>query len=450
MSSQRNKYFVFLLIITFFFKAGYSQTDNKKITGRVVDAATGQVLDGIKVTLPGISSTITADSGIFEISVPDDNITLRFEGIGYQSELVALKGRSDIQVQLNEEGFNSVYNTIVTPSGEKTLISVNNAVNGIKGSFKETASSADEIMQGKMAGVNVISRSGDPGAGANIFIRGYHSLNTCSQPLIVVDGVIYDNRDYAGSNITGNPENNPLLLIDPKDIESITVLKDAVPIYGGKAANGVILVNTIRAKQAATRIDFYTHHGVNFKPVNMPVMEADDYKVYLTDQITAAGLSGDDVSNLYFMSDDITSQDYYRYHNNTNWQDEIFNNSAEHNYYVRVTGGDEKMKMAASVGFLNKEGIIRERELSRYNMRINGDINATQNLDINVSLAFTLNDKDLKGSGVCNPLSPIYLALAKGPIFAPYINNEQGTTPNLEDYDSLAISNPVAILNNMF
>ncbi len=448
MSSQRNNFLLFL-IITFLFNAGYSQTGNNKITGRVVDAATGQLLDGIKVTLPGISSTITADSGIFEISVPDDNISLWFEGIRYQSELVALKGRSDIQVRLNEAGYHSVYNTIVTPTGEKALISVNSAVNGIKGSFKKTASSADEIMQGKIAGVNVISRSGDPGAGTNIFIRGYHSLNTYSQPLIVVDGVIYDNRDYAGSNITGNPENNPLLLIDPKDIESISVLKDAVPVYGGKAANGVILINTVRAKQAVTRIDFYTHHGVNFKPVNMPVMEADDYKIYLTDQITTTGISGDDASNLYFMSDDITSQDYYRYHNNTNWQDEIFNNSTEHNYYVRVTGGDERMKMAASVGYMKKEGIIKQSELSRYNMRINGDIVAAKNLDINVGLAFTLNEKDLKGSGVYNQLSPVYLALAKGPIFAPYINNELGTTPNLEDYDPLFISNPVAILKNM-
>jgi TonB-linked SusC/RagA family outer membrane protein len=449
MSLHGNKYFSILLIITLLFKVAYSQTENKSITGRVVDAVTGQALDGIKITVPAVSSTITTDSGKFEISVPDDNITLMLEGIGYQSAQVALKGRSDIYVRLNEEGFNSVYNTIVTPVGEKSLISVNNSVNSIEGSFKETASSADGIMQGKVAGVNIISRSGDPGAGANIFIRGYHSLNTNNQPLIVVDGVIYDNRDYAGSNITGNPQNNPLLLIDPKDIESITVLKDAIPVYGGKAANGVILINTIRAEQAATRIDFYTHQGVNFKPVNMPVMEADDYKVYLTDQIISAGYSGDLVSNLSFMSDDIGSQDYYRYHNNTNWQDEIFSNSTEQNYYIRVTGGDEKMRMAASVGYLKKNGIVKQSDLSRYNMRINGDINATKDLEINVGLAFTYNDKNLKGSGVYNPLSPIYLALAKGPIFAPYINNERGTTPNLEDYDPLAISNPVAILNNM-
>ncbi len=449
MSLQGNKFYSILLILTFLFKITYSQTENKSIKGIVVDAVTGQALDGIKVTVPGLSSTITADSGKFEISVPDDNITLMLVGIGYQSEQVALKGRSYIHVRLNEEGFNSFYNTVVTPVGEKKLISVNNSINSMEGSYKETASSADGIMQGKMAGVNIISRSGDPGAGANIFIRGYTSLNTSSQPLIIVDGVIFDNRDYAGSNITGNPENNPLLLIDPKDIESISVIKDATPVYGGKAANGVILINTIRAKQLATQIDFYTHQGVNFKPVNLPVLEAADFKVYLTDQIISAGYSGDFVSHLNFMSDDISSQDYYRYHNNTNWQNEIFANSTEQNYYVRVTGGDENMKMAASVGYLNKNGIIKNTDLSRYSMRINGDINATQNLEINVGLAFTYNDKNLKGSGVYNQLSPIYLALAKGPIFAPYINNERGTTPNLEDYDPLAISNPVAILNNM-
>ena len=449
MSLQGNKYFSILLIVTFLFKVAYPQIQEKNITGRVFDASTGQALAGIKVTVPGISSTITADSGTFEISVPGDNITLIMEGIGYQSEQVALQGRSDINIRLKEKGFNSVYNTIVTPVGENALISVNNSVNFIEGSFKETASSADGILQGKIAGVNIISRSGDPGAGANIFIRGYHSLNTNSQPLIVVDGVIYDNRDYAGSNITGNPQNNPLLLIDPKDIENITVLKDAVPVYGGKAANGVILINTVRADQAATKIDFYTHQGVNFKPLNLPVMKADDYKVYLTDQIVSAGYPGNFVSGLDFMSDDITSQDYYRYHNNTDWQDEIFTNSTEQDYYIRVTGGDEKMKMSASVGYLKKAGVIKKSDLSRYNMRINGDINATKNLEINVGLSFTYNDKNLRGSGVYSPLSPIYLALAKGPIFAPYINNERGTTPNLEDYDPLGISNPVAILNNM-
>jgi TonB-linked SusC/RagA family outer membrane protein len=449
MSLQGKKYFSILLIIAFMFKVAYSQTENKNITGRVVDASTGQALNGVKVTIPGVGSTITSDSGKFEISTPQDNITLMLEGIGYQSAQAALKGRSDIYVRLNEEGYHSAYNTIVTPAGEKTLISVNHSVNFMDGSYKETACSADGIMQGRMAGVNVISRSGDPGAGANIFIRGYQSLNTNNQPLIVVDGVIYDNRDYAGSNITGNPPNNPLLLIDPKDIESITVLKDAVPVYGGKAANGVILINTIRARQAATQIDFYTHQGVNFKPVNLPVMEADDFKVYLTDQLISFGYSGDYVSDLNFMSDDVSSQDYYRYHNNTNWQDEIFSNSREQDYYIRVSGGDEKMRMAASVGYMKKNGIIRQNDLSRYNMRINGDINATKDLEINVGLAFTYNDKNLKGSGVYNPLSPVYLALAKGPIFAPYINNELGTTPNLEDYDPLGVSNPVAILNNM-
>jgi TonB-linked SusC/RagA family outer membrane protein len=449
MDSNSCKHIFLLLVFSFLFCKVFSQIDSTIVTGVISDASTDEPLEGVKILAPGISSAFTNDSGKFTIQIPNLNITVQISRIGYQAKEVPLKGRSYISVKLYDESFESVYDLIKLPYSEQPFNTIMNSVDMINGSFSETSISPDGIIKGKISGLNVISRSGSPGIGSNMFLRGFSSIYATNQPLVIVDGMIFDIREYSNSMILGNIY-NPLANIDVKDIESITLIKDGNSIYGSKAANGIILVNTMHAKEAVTRIDFYTHAGIKFIPEYIPVMDAISYRIYLTDQLNSMGLSPDEIQQLPYMIDDNTMPDYNRYHNNTNWQDEVFNQGFEQNYYLRVTGGDEIAKYGLSVGYLNSSGIIKETNFSRYSTRFNADVFITSRFKANTSIAFTYGEHNLRDDGTIPRTSPLYLSLIKAPVFAPYIINDLGqTTPTLEGVDSLDLGNPVSIIKNM-
>ncbi len=443
------KHTFLLLIFTFFFNIIFSQNDSIKVTGSIIDAVTGEPINGIKVFLPGISSVSTDANGEFIIFVTNSKATLYISGMGYQIKEIPLRGKTDFRIKLYDESINSVYDLIKVPYSNQSYSTLVNSVEMVNSSFTETSVSADDILHNRISGLNVINRSGIPGIGSNMFLRGFSSIFATNQPLIIVDGMIYDNDEYAGSLISGYMS-NPLGNIDVKDIESITVIKDGNSIYGSKAANGIILINTVHPKDVTTYIDFYTHAGIKFKPEFLPMMDGDNFRSYLSEQLSSSGLSTDQIQQLPYMNDDNSVEGYYKYHNNTNWQDEVFNNGIEQNYYLRVTGGDQIAKYGLSVGFLNSSGIVKETKLTRYNTRFNADVSVTSRFKINTNLAFTHNVHDLRDEGIAYYTSPIYLSLIKAPIFAPNIIDDHGkTTPVLEGYDSLLISNPAAIIENM-
>jgi TonB-dependent SusC/RagA subfamily outer membrane receptor len=139
------------------------------------------------------------------------------------------------------------------------------------GEWKRPDETIDALLQGQVAGLNSIRRSGSPGVGANLFLRGYNSLYATNKPLFIVDGMLYDVNDY-GESIIANNYTNPLALINAQDIDNVTVLKDATSIYGVKGANGAIMITTTRAKQQATKIDVGVYLGINQAPDYMPVM----------------------------------------------------------------------------------------------------------------------------------------------------------------------------------
>lgn len=438
-----------LLILTFFFNVIFSQNDSIKVTGSIIDAVTGESLNGIKVSIPGISSVSTDANGEFSILVANSKATLYISGMGYQIKEIPLKGKTEFKIKLYDESLNSVFDLYKMPYSNQSYSTLVNSVEMFNSSFTETSVSADDVLHSRVSGLNVINRSGVPGIGANMFLRGFSSIFATNQPLIIVDGMIYDNSEYSGSLISGYAS-NPLGNIDVKDIESMTIIKDGNSIYGSKAANGVILVNTVHPKEVTTYIDFYTHAGIKFKPEFLPMMDGYNFRSYLSEQLSSSGLSSDQIRQLPYMNDENSVEGYYRYHNNTNWQDEVFNNAIEQNYYLRVTGGDQIAKYGLSVGFLNSSGIVKETKLTRYNTRFNADVSVTSRFKINTNLAFTHNVHDLRDDGIAYYTSPIYLSLIKAPIFAPNIIDDQGqTTPVLEGYDSLLISNPAAIIQNM-
>ncbi len=421
------------------------------ITGVVKDAASGKGAPGVNVSVEGFSAAISDESGNFTLKVPDYLATVRVTGEGFQTMILPLKGRKSLTVMLNDDSQESVYEQIDMPNGK--VLKSYNAAAAVGAPANNTWSNPiempDALFQGKASGLNAIRRSGTPGVGANLFLRGFTSLYATNKPLLIIDDMVYDYNDY-GESIIANNYTNPLSLIDVKDIMDVTVLKDAASVYGTKGANGAIIVTTTRAKQQATKIDFGAYYGMNFAPDKMPVMGDADYRLYLSDVLQAKGLSSNSIYTQPYMDDNKSNPMYYATHNNTDWQKKVMENSMNSNYYIKVTGGDNIATYALSMGYLKNEGVLKGTDLSRYNTRFNAQLNFSQKFTGMANLSFTYNEQNLKDQGVANTTNPIYLGLVKSPLFTDREVNEAGAvSPNLADADMFNVSNPTAVTDLM-
>jgi TonB-linked SusC/RagA family outer membrane protein len=422
-----------------------------KITGTVKEVSTGKLLPGISISVPRYSAALTDDKGYFSINVPDNSTSLMVSGPGYQQREVPLKGRSSVDINLFEDSFISVYDEAGMPYGNEPLNQIAHSVASINsgGNWGRTLETPDTWLQGRVAGLNAVRRSGTPSIGADLLLRGFNSLYATNQPLYVVDGVIYDINSYGNSLITGHAT-NPLADIDIRDIDNITVIKDGASMYGTRGANGVILITTGRAKDIATKIDFAAYGGFNFVPRQIPVMKAGDYRTYLSDILKTGSLTDDQIQALPFMNDNTSNPDYYRYHNQTDWQKEVMRNSFNQNYYLKVTGGDDIATYALSLGSTSNKGIITNTGLTRYFMRFNSVFKLSSKLTANTNLSFTSSEQILKDQGINTTTNPLYLALIKAPILPTHqIGDDGSQSPNLADTDIFGKSNPVAAIQNI-
>lgn len=426
---------------------------SQRVGGVVKDAVTGKPLAAINISIPDFSAALTDDNGKFTIKVPNYDVTLFIGGEGFQSKELPLRGDSVANISLYEDSYNSIYDVAVFPFGSKpknqsvmAVTSVSTADNWAR--FNE---SSDGYLQGKSAGLNATMRSGTPGAGAYLNIRGYSSLLTTNQPLIIVDGMIYDCTDY-GNSLISKRYTNALADIDMRDIENISIIKDGATTYGTKGANGVIIITTGHAKQLATRIDAGIYSGFNISPKKLPVMNAGDYRTYLTDILKSRGWDNNQILAQPYISDDTsaTNPNYYRYHNQTDWQKEVFNNTTNNNYYVKVSGGDNIAKYVLSMGFLSNPSVTKGSSFKKYNIRLNADFNILRRLTATTTFTFNFNEQSLRDQGMATKTNPIYLALVKAPFMSNHVISDNGlVSPNLADTDTLGVGNPTAVVQNM-
>ncbi len=238
-----------------------------KVKGVVKSAKTKLGLSGINVAVDGFSAAITNNDGTFEVRVPNLDAKLKISGENYQTKVYALKKqKSSIEIYLYEPNYSPSYEVANLPSGEKMQFDNTNAtsiVNFEKGQWSNPVNeSIGGYLQGRATGLTSVRSSGTPGTGSYLTIRGFNSLYATNKPLIVVDGMIYDDEDY-GSGIVQNNMSSPLTNIDVKDIEDVTIIKDGSSLYGTKGANGVINITTTRATELSTKIDFTMYGGVN-------------------------------------------------------------------------------------------------------------------------------------------------------------------------------------------
>ena len=423
------------------------------VKGVVKGSKTKVGLSGINVAVKGFSAAITNNDGSFEIRVPHLEALLTVSGQDFQTKVFPLKSRdAGIEIYLFEEYYSPLYQVANLPAGEQLPYATTKATSVVNFKTNQWSSpvkeSVGDFLQGRVAGLNSVRKSGVPGSGAYLTLRGFTSLYATNKPLIIVDGMIYDDEDY-GSGIIQNNSSSPLENIDVKDIENITVLKDDSSLYGTKGANGVLIINTTRPTELATKIDFTMYGAINQEPDQLPVMDADAYRTHISQLESTRGLSPVQISHLPYMNDDPNDLGYYKYHNNTNWQDQVFKSSMSQNYFLKVRGGDDIAKYGLSVGYLNNKGIIENTESNRYSTRLNASLRLTEKLTVDANMSFIQNIQEQRDQGSAYLTSPVYLALTKAPFLASKVIVADGVqSPNLADVDDFNVSNPRAIIEN--
>ncbi|MGN7787561.1 SusC/RagA family TonB-linked outer membrane protein [Niabella sp. 22666] len=421
------------------------------IKGVVKNAATGNGINGAQLQVKGFSAAIADTAGNFSLKIPNTTATILVEADGFDAQLIPVKYRSKVEVLLLSRTIQSYHNVLVMPVSNQPKKNITASTDQQRpDGWQQPTETIDAWLQGRVAGLNSIRRSGLQGAGANLFLNGINSLYATNKPLIVVDGMPFDANEY-GESIIANNYTNPLSLIDIKDIDNITVLKDASGIYGAKGGNGAIIITTVSAEgKQATKIDAAVYAGVNLAPGNLPVLNATDYRTHLSRMLSSRGWSVNQIGSQPYMNDDPVSPGYYTYHNNTDWQRKVMDNSFSQNAYLRITGGDNIATYGLTVGYMKNSGIVRNTNLERYHTRFNADFNFTEKLTGTANLSFTYNTQDLKDQGIADKTAPLFNALVKAPFLTDHILAADGTaSPNLEGVDTLGIGNPSAIIDKI-
>jgi iron complex outermembrane receptor protein len=265
---------LFFALLTFICFSSSDAFAQRSVSGSIKDAS-GNVLPGATITVKGKRTSTTSNSdGAFTLIVPDNNSTLVVSYVGYQPQEIRVGSTSNFDIAL-QSGAGELAQVVVVGYGTQNKKDVTGAVKSLKSENfnRGIINSPQQLLQGKVAGVNVTSASGEPGAVTGITVRGPGGIRTGSTPLFVVDGLPLDNSSTGGGD--------PLNFINPQDIESMDVLKDAsaTAIYGSRGANGVIIITTKRGKAGISTLGFSTSVGFSTLARKLPVLTADEFRV---------------------------------------------------------------------------------------------------------------------------------------------------------------------------
>jgi len=397
----------------------------RTLTGTVTDASNGEPLIGANILAVGTSTgTITDIDGSFTLEVPDGVTTLQVSYTGYRTLEVPIGASNTIDIQL-EPG--SILNEIVvigygTVKREDATGSVQTVDSEV---FNRGAiTGAQELLSGKVAGVQIVT-SGDPGGGAAIRIRGGSSLSASNDPLIVVDGVPVDNGGISG-------ERNILNFINPNDIESFTVLKDAsaTAIYGSRASNGVILITTKKGHLGkAISVNYSGNYSISSPIKTVDVLNAAEYRALIEERYPEGHPARDLLGNA-----------------DTDWQDVIYEDASGHDHSLSISGGIGSIPYRVSLGYTDKNGILKTDNFKRTTAALNLSPGFLDNrLQINFNVKGMNTDNVFANRGAIgaalffDPTHPVY---DEGNPYGGYFTwTQQNGDPN-----PLAAANPLALI----
>jgi iron complex outermembrane receptor protein len=364
------------------------------VSGRIIDSDTGEGLPGATVLVKGTSlGTITDFDGYYTLELPSNDEILKISFVGFLTQEVSTTGKSTLNLELLTD-LSSLDEVVVVGYGsvKKSDVTGSLAVVGSEDFNKGAINSVQELLVGKVAGISIISDSGAPGNTATIRIRGGSSMSASNDPLIVVDGVPLNNTRLGGSP-------NPLTMLNPNDIETFTVLKDAsaTAIYGSRAANGVIIITTKRGTQM-TKINYGVTTSLYTTPRKVEVYTGDEFRTVINEvyegNTAVTGLLGDA---------------------NTDWQDEIYKNAIGQDHNLNISGTLKNMPYRVSLGYNNTDGVLETYNFERSTISVGLDpsfFNDKLNVKINLKGMNNNNnfaDQGAIGSAVrYDPTKPVF------------------------------------------
>ncbi|MVT12391.1 SusC/RagA family TonB-linked outer membrane protein [Chitinophaga tropicalis] len=438
-----------LLYLTYLPATAQKTAPKITVTGRVLDAKTRLPIIGASVveldkdgrTIAGV---VTDIDGNFALRVADMQHRISVSFISYKTIVQGINDRRTINFNLaagtrdlNE--VNIVARQAVDNGTGMQVESRNStlATASIKAKELEelSAASIDQALQGRLPGVDIGTTSGDPGAGMSVRIRGTASINGSANPLIVLDGMPYNTEVPSDFNFGSADEQGyaQLLNIAPSDIRDITVLKDAAAtaVWGSRAANGVLIINTKRGTIGRPSITYNFKGSVSRQPPNIPLLNGDQYSTLIPEEIANTnGLPLNINVNKEFLFDPYDPYWYYNYSNNTDWVKAITRTGFMQDHNVSMTGGGEKARYYASIGYLDQKGTTKGTALKRITSKINLDYNVSSRIRFRSDITYTHVDNDL--NYVPNKNYQVRgVAYTKMPNMAIYEYDEYGNeTPN--------------------
>lgn len=439
--------------------AGYSsvnyiqQQQKRTITGQVKDE-TGQTLPGVNISIKGTTSgSVTDINGNFKIDVPSGSNTLVFSFLGFNSQEVNVSSRTNVNVVLTKF-IRSLDEAVVIGYGSVKKSDLTGSVSSIKADELSSVpvTSFDQALVGRSAGVQVTQTSGTPGGETNIRIRGTSSINASSEPLYVIDGVLVNSNGGEMSIGGVGPRIGPLSGINPNDIESIEVLKDAsaTAIYGSRGANGVILITTKRGKAGKSTLEFDSYYGFQEVGNKLELLNGQQYAEFVNEaQINAGKLP------VYLNPASLGE--------GTDWQDAIFQTAPIASYQLSTTGGTEKTTYAISGGYFTQDGIIIGSDFDRYSFRVNLDNKVNDKVTIGNNLSYTYISSNGVRTGPgdivpgivtnaiqFNPNLPVYNAAVPGGYTFQHDRKDAVANPVADALEFESLTNTSRILGNVF
>lgn len=448
-------------------------TEQQKQLKGVVKSTDNAPLPGVTVVVKGTTAgTITDGDGKFLLQgVPATAKTLLFSFVGMKSQEIVIGDKTDFTIVLEDEtiGLDEVVAVGYGTQKKKDLTGSISRVNG-DNIIQASVTSFDKMLQGKVAGVQITQTTGAPGGNVNVLVRGVSSITGGNQPLYVVDGfpigaggsgsdmMNFANSTYSSSGMANNTQNriNPLSSINPSDIESIEILKDAsaTAIYGSRGANGVVMITTKRGKAGKSFINVDASYGVQQIAHKLDMMNSQQFAEFVAEGrdnawIYAGGKATDPnevrsattrVKPEFRNPSSITQ--------NTDWQDAIFRIAPVQNYQISAGGGNNLLKYHLSGGYLNQQGIIETSDYNQFNLRSNIDVQVSEKLKIGSSISgsysfgtFPNTEGHLGSRGVLSA------ALASSPTI-PIKNADGNYVSELLDPLGVPVENPLFILEN--
>ncbi|MGM9479007.1 SusC/RagA family TonB-linked outer membrane protein [Pedobacter sp. GSP4] len=331
------------MLLLLIFTHGYLFAQQATITGVVKSAPDNLGMPGVSVRLKGtVIATSTDANGNFSIKIPAKAGILEFTSVGYKVQEVAVAKTTTLNITLQEDA-STLSDVVVVGYGttRKQDLTGSVAVVGVKDFQKGSISTPEQMLSGKVSGVAITSNSGQPGSGSTIRIRGGSSLNASNDPLFVIDGVPLESGGVSGAS-------NPLSFINPNDIETFTVLKDAsaAAIYGARASNGVIIITTKKGLGDALKVTFNSVNSVSKLTKQLDVLSADEIRAIVNSKGTSAQKA---LLGTF----------------NTNWQDLIYQDGFSSDNNISISGGIKKLPYRLSLGYQNQTGVLRTDQLEK-------------------------------------------------------------------------------------